>query len=205
MKIKVAVIDDHVVVRAGLKYVIASEGDFEFVGEHDGGVGAADFVKSCGADVTLLDVRMPDRSGVDALRDIMAADPDARVVMLTTSDAEEDVFRSIDEGAKGYVMKESPIETIVEAVRTAYDGGIFMTDEVKRIYLARKNAKGLSPRESEVLELVAKGMNNREIAGILGISENSVKMHLKRIYFKLEVGDRVEAVTAAIARGIISG
>lgn len=204
--IRVAIIDDHMVVRAGLRYLIAANPGLEFSGEHAGGVGAAEFVQKCRADVTLLDVRMPDRNGVDALRDIRAANPKARVVMLTTSDAEEDVFRAIDEGALGYVMKESPIETIVAAICSAMDGEIFMSSDVQRIYETRKaSGRGLSPRETEVLGAVAKGLNNREIGVALGISENSVKMHLKRVFFKLDVGDRVEAVNAARQRGILQG
>ena len=117
--IKVAIIDDHVVVRAGLKYVIASDPELEFAGEFGGGEGAAAFVAETKPDVTLLDVRMPDKGGIDVLKEILAADAKARVVMLTTSNVEEDVFRAIEEGALGYVMKESPIETISAAIRSA--------------------------------------------------------------------------------------
>jgi DNA-binding NarL/FixJ family response regulator len=123
--------------------------------------------------------------------------------MLTTSEAEEDVFRSIEEGALGYVMKESPVEVIASAIRSAMAGDVFMTDDVKRIYETRKGVKGLSPREAEVLGEAAKGCGNREIGQRLGISENSVKMHLKRAFFKLGASDRAEAVTIAIQRGFI--
>lgn len=200
---RVAIIDDHVVVRAGLRYMIESEPDLEFVGEFGGGVGAADFVREAKPDVTLLDVRMPDRGGIDVLRDILAAEPSARVVMLTTSDTEEDVYRAIEDGALGYVMKESPIATIVAAVRAAMAGDVFMTDEVRRIYETRKGARGLSPREAEVLGLVAQGCGNRDIAESLGISANSVKMHMKRIFFKLGAADRAEAVSIATRRGFL--
>ena len=201
--IRVAIVDDHVVVRAGLRYLIEAEKDFEFAGEFGGGVGAVGFVRETKPDVTLLDVRMPDRGGIDVLRDLLADDPKARVVMLTTSDVEEDVFRAIEEGALGYVMKESPIETIAAAVRSAMAGEVFMTDEVKRIYETRKGAKGLSPREVEVLRIVAQGGANREVAAKLGISENSVKMHMKRAFFKLGATDRTEAVSLAARRGFL--
>ena len=201
--IRVAIIDDHVVVRAGLRYLIEAEKDFEFAGEFGGGVGAAGFVRDTKPDVTLLDVRMPDRGGIDALKDILVAVPGARVVMLTTSDVEEDVFRAVEEGALGYVMKESPIETIAAAVRSAMAGDVFMTDEVRRIYETRKGAKGLSPRETEVLKLVAQGCANREVAERLGISENSVKMHMKRAFYKLGATDRTEAVSLAAKRGFL--
>lgn len=201
--IRVAIIDDHVVVRAGLRYLIEADAEFAFAGEFGGGVGAAEFVASAQPDVTLLDVRMPDRGGVDALKDILAKIPKARVVMLTTSDAEEDVFRSIEEGAFGYVMKESSVETIAAAIRSAMAGDVFMTDDVRRIYETRKGVKGLSPRETEVLRGVSEGLGNREIGTSLGISENSVKMHLKRAFFKLGAADRAEAVSLARKRGFL--
>lgn len=201
--IKVAIIDDHVVVRAGLKYLIESDPEFAFAGEFGGGLGAAEFVKTTQPDVTLMDVRMPDKSGVDALREILQADKKARVVMLTTSDAEEDIFRSIEEGALGYVMKEAPVETIAAAIRSAMAGEVFMTDDVRKIYESRKGAKGLSPREADVLKAAADGCGNREIGQRLGISENSVKMHLKRAFFKLGASDRAEAVSLALKRGFL--
>ena len=201
--IRVAIIDDHVVVRAGLRYIIEADPELEYVGEYGGGLGAADFVMFHNPDVVLLDVRMPDRSGIDALKDILAANPKARVVMLTTSDAEEDVFRAIEEGALGYVMKESPVEIIIAAIRSAMSGDVYMTEEVRKIYETRKGMKGLSPREAEVISEVGKGLGNREIGEKLGISENSVKMHLKRAFFKLGAGDRAEAVSLARQRGMI--
>jgi len=202
--IRVAVIDDHVVVRAGLKYVIASDPEMEFAGEFGGGRGAAQFVATVDPDVTLLDVRMPDLNGVEALKDILAARPKAKVVMLTTSDAEEDVYQSIECGAMGYVQKEAPVDEILRAIRAAAAGDVYMSDDIRRIYETRKGAKGLSPREAEVLKAVGGGMNNREIGAKLGISENSVKMHLKRVFFKLGATDRTEAVNLAVKRGFLS-
>ena len=201
--IKVAIIDDHVVVRAGLKYVLASDPELEFVGEYGGGR-AAQFVSTVEPDVTLLDVRMPDLNGVEALEDILAARPKARVVMLTTSDVEEDVYRSIEAGALGYVQKEAPVEEIIRAIRSAMAGDVYMSDEIRRIYETRKGAKGLTPREAEVLNAVADGLGNREIGARLGISENSVKMHLKRIFYKLGADDRTEAVNLAVKRGFLT-
>jgi DNA-binding NarL/FixJ family response regulator len=203
--IRVAIVDDHMVVRAGLKYLLEADSELEFAGEFSGGEGAADFVESVKPDVTLMDVRMPDKNGIEALKEIMSRNRAARVVMLTTSEAEEDVFRAVEEGALGYVMKESPVETIAAAIRSAMAGEVFMTDDVKRIYETRKGVKGLSPREAEVIAEAAKGCGNREIGQRLGISENSVKMHLKRAFFKLGASDRAEAVTIAIQRGFVAG
>ena len=201
--IRVAIIDDHVIVRTGLKYLIEADPELELAGEFGGGVGAADFVARVRPDVTLLDVRMPDRGGIEVLHEVLAADPHARVVMLTTSDVEEDVFRAIEDGALGYVMKESPIEVIGAAIRSAMAGDVFMTDEVRRIYETRKSAKGLSAREAEALVLAAKGAGNREIAAAMNLSENSVKMFLKRAFFKLGASNRAEAVQLAVRRGLI--
>ena len=203
--IKVVIIDDHVVVRAGLRYIIEADPELEFIGEFGGGLGAAEFVMFNNPDVVLLDVRMPDRNGIDALKDILAADPKRRVVMLTTSDAEEDVFRAIEEGALGYVMKDSEISVISAAIRSAMAGEVFMTDDVRRIYETRKGSKGLSSREAEALKLAAKGAGNKEIAAAMGLSENSVKMFMKRAFFKLGASNRAEAVQLAIRRGLIDG
>ena len=203
--IRVVIVDYHVVVRAGLRYIIEADPELEFAGEFGGGLGAADFVAAKNPDVTLLDVRMPDRNGIDVLKDLLAANPKRKVVMLTTSDVEEDVFRAIEEGALGYVMKESPIETIAAAIRSAMAGEVFMTDDIRKIYETRKGSKGLSSREAEVLVLAAKGGNNKEIAKELGLSENSVKMFLKRAFFKLGASNRAEAVQLAVKRGLIDG
>ena len=202
--IRVAIVDDHVIVRTGLRYLIESDPELEFAGEFGRGEGAAEFVANAAPDVTLLDVRMPDKNGIDVLREVVAANPAAKVVMLTTSDVEEDVFRAIEDGALGYVMKESPIETIKAAVRSAMDGEVFMTDEVRRIYETRKGAKGLSAREAEALAMAAKGAGNREIAEKMGLSENSVKMFLKRAFYKLGAANRAEAVQLAVRRGLIA-
>lgn len=201
--IRVAVIDDHMVVRAGLKYLLEADSELEFAGEFAGGDGAAQFVADIKPDVTLLDVRMPDKSGIEALKEILEVSRQAKVVMLTTSDTEEDVFRAIEDGAMGYVIKDSPVEIIAAAIRSAVAGDVYMTDDIRKIYETRKGVKGLSPREAEVLAVAAKGCGNREIGQRLGISENSVKIHLKRAFFKLGASDRAEAVTIAMQRGFI--
>ena len=203
--IRVVIIDDHVVVRAGLRYIIEADPELELIGEFGGGLGAEAFVAEKDPDVVLLDVRMPDRNGIDALKDILAADPKRRVVMLTMSDAEEDVFRAIEEGALGYVMKDSEISVISAAIKSAMAGEVFMTDDVRKIYETRKGSKGLSTREAEALKLAARGAGNKEIAKEMGLSENSVKMFMKRAFFKLGASSRAEAVQLAIKRGLIEG
>ena len=166
--IRVAVIDDHMVVRAGLKYLLEADAELEFAGELGGGEGAVDFIAAAKPDVTLLDVRMPDKNGIETLKDILRADSKSKVVMLTTSDTEEDVFRAIEEGAMGYVIKDSPVEIIAAAIRSAMAGDVYMTDDIRKIYETRKGVKGLSPREAEVIAEAAKGCGNREIGQNLG-------------------------------------
>ena len=164
-----------------------------------------EFVAEKNPDVVLLDVRMPDRGGIDVLKDLLAADPKRKVVMLTTSDVEEDVFRAIEDGAFGYVMKDSEISVISAAIKSAMAGEVFMTDDVRKIYETRKGSKGLSSREAEALKLAATGAGNKEIAKEMGLSENSVKMFMKRAFFKLGASSRAEAVQLAIRRGLIEG
>ena len=201
--IGIAIIDDHDILRLGIKYMLKFDKDVSFVGELAGGDGAGAFVKRLAPQVTLLDLKMPGVDGIAALKDILATVPDAKVLILTTSDAEEDVFAAIEIGACGYVMKDSPPKEILSAIHAVAEGGTYFPEEVRAKYAQRSESRGLSERETEILLYVAKGMRNREIGEMLGVSENSIKMHLKHVFAKLEVGDRTEAVSAGITRGII--
>jgi len=201
--IKIAIIDDHDVVRRGIKYMLKFDKGVSLAGELAGGEGAGAFVKRNAPDVTLLDLKMPGVDGISALRDILAAVPEAKVLILTTSDAEEDVFAAIESGACGYVMKDSPPKEILSAIHAVAEGGEFFPEEVRAKYAQRSGTRGLSEREAQILLYVAKGFKNREIGELLGVSENSIKMHLKHVFAKLDVADRAEAVSTGIARGII--
>lgn len=202
-RIKVAVIDDHAVVRIGLKCTISAFKDFEFVGWHGDGEGAVEFVRAKKPDVTLLDIRMARKDGVVALGEILADDPAAKVIMLTTIGTEEDVYRSLELGAKGYVMKDGDTEKIVEAVRAVAAGGEYIPDEIRGLYEARRSKTGLTARESETLRLLADGRSNKEIAAEMGVSEDGVKNHLRHINEKLGTKDRVETVAVAIRTGLL--
>ena len=202
-KIRVAVIDDHSVVRLGLKFAVRMFKDMEFAGEHSRGEGAAEFVAKAKPDVTLLDIRMPGKDGVGALRDILAADPEAKVVMLTTSGTEEDIYRSLELGAKGYVMKDGDTGEIMEAIRTVAAGGRFVPEDIQVVYERRAAAPEMTERELETLRLAAEGRTNREIAEALGLSEVTVKVRLTGIFAKLGARDRVDAVNRAVARGLV--
>ena len=200
----IAIVDDHAIVRMGLKFALTLAKDIQLVAEGECADDAVRIAKEVKPDIVLLDVRMPGESGVDALRRILAAAPEQRVIMLTTSDTEEDVFQSVKAGARGYVLKGTKPEILIDDIRRVAGGGLAFPEEVRRIYEMRSEMRDLSPREKEVLEGIAKGLSNQEIADIFGISQNSIKMHLKHVFEKLEVADRTEAVTTAIRRGVIS-
>jgi len=158
--IRVAIIDDHAIVRMGLKYSLSLEPDFEFAGEHSGGEGAGEFVARVRPDVVLLDVRMPVVNGIEALEDIRRKAPDVKVLMLTTSDGDEDVFRSMNMGARGYMVKDESGEDLHVAIRTVASGKVFLPKRIKAIYDDRKKRPSLSEREIEIIRLVAKGFSN---------------------------------------------
>jgi DNA-binding NarL/FixJ family response regulator len=202
--IRVAIVDDHVIVRTGLKYLIESDPELEFAGEFGRGDGAADFVAQIVPDVTLLDVRMPGVDGIAALDEILSDNPDAKVIMLSTSDAEEDIFRAVTMGAKGYLLKESDPNRLLDAIRTVAAGGSCLPEELRRVYEARAAERGLTSRESEILRYIAKGYSNEEIADMVHLSLNTVKTHVKSILSNLNVSDRAEAVAEGIHRGIIA-
>lgn len=201
-KIKVLLVDDHAVVRMGLKYALSLFKDIELAGELSDGERAAELMKSSGADVALLDIRMPGKDGLAALGEMLAADPSAKVVMLTTSSMEEDVYAALNAGAKGYVLKDRNPENIVKAVRTVAEGGTFIPDDIKAIYKARSEEPELTPTEREAVGLLVQGLSNKVIAEKVGISEDGVKVRLKHAYEKLGVNDRAGAISVAIRRGI---
>lgn len=201
-KIKVLLVDDHAVVRMGLKYALSLFKDIELAGELSDGERAAELMKSSGADVALLDIRMPGKDGLAALGEMLAADPSAKVVMLTTSSMEEDVYAALNAGAKGYVLKDRNPENIVKAVRTVAEGGTFIPDDIKAIYKTRSEEPELTPTEREAVGLLVQGLSNKAIAEKVGISEDGVKVRLKHAYEKLGVNDRAGAISVAIRRGI---
>ena len=202
--IKVAVIDDHAVVRIGLKYVLGvRKNEFAFVGEWPGGVGAVEFVKRTDPDVVLLDIRMPDRDGIAVLGDILAARPKQKVIMLTTSDADNDVYRSLTLGAKGYLLKDRDAAEITSAIDRVMQGGKFVPDSVMELFRKRQMTPDLTPREMEVMAQLRDGLTNEAIADRLGVTKDMIKLHLKNIFNKLDVSDRVSAVREAITRGFL--
>ena len=203
--IRVAVIDDHSVVLAGLKYVLSLHDDMDVIATSETADDICTFYKTQRPDVLLLDIRMPGTSGLDALATLRKQHPDVRVAMLTTSDLEEDVYRSFNLGANGYIPKDARPAEIANAIRTIAAGGNYMPEAIRRIYETRKSVKGLTEREVAILRYIAKGLSYHEIGKQYNISVNTVKIHVRHIFEKLDVSDRTEAVTLAIARGIIEG
>ena len=200
----VAIVDDHSVVRIGMKYVIMTDREFKFVGEADDGAEAVSLVEKVHPDILLLDVRMPGTDGIAALKAVRETFPDQKVVMLTMSDAEEDVYQAISLGARGYVIKDNSPGNIIGALKTVVSGELAVSEGVRSVYEARKSERGLTGREKEILVLVSKGCSNVEIGDMLHLSPNTVKNHLKNLFETLGAADRAEAVAIGIRRGLIA-
>lgn len=201
--LRILVVDDHYVVRMGLVALVETEPDLQVVGEAADGRRAVELYAQLKPDLVLMDVRMPVSDGIAATEKIRAQFPEARILMLTTYDGDEDIHKALLAGAGGYLLKNSTRESLIPALRAVAAGQRWIPQEVASRLAARKMFEELTPREVEVLEQLAKGLANKEIADVLGISEHTVKDHLKNILGKLHVADRTEAVTAALQRGII--
>lgn len=202
-KIRILVVDDHYVVRMGLMGVVSLEPDMEVAGEAADGAQAVEMFARCRPDVVLMDLRMPLKDGIWATAEIRSKHPEARILMLTTFDGDTDIHRAVTAGAQGYVLKNSTRATLIPAVRAVAAGQRWMPKEIATRLAARNIFEDLTDRELQVLEQVAKGLANKEIADVLKISEHTVKGHLKSILGKLLVADRTEAVAKAVQRGII--
>lgn len=202
--ISIAIVDDHAMVRMGLKYVINLHSDeFSFAGEHPCGTGAGAFVANTKPDILLLDICIPDRDGIQVLEDVLLVRPEQKVIMLTTSEADNDVYRALNMGAKGYLLKDRDSDDLFKAARAVANGGTFVPEAVRELYRQRQMTEDLTPKEGEVLEKLAGGMSTDGIADSMSISDNAVKKHLKSIFAKLGVSDRVNAVTEALRRGFV--
>lgn len=201
--IRILVADDHYVVRMGLVALVETEPDLQVVGEAADGVQAIEQYKKLLPDLTLMDLRMPRTDGIVATQKIREQFPAARILMLTTYDGDEDIHKALSAGASGYLLKNSTRASLIPALRAVAAGQRWIPQEVASRLAARKLFEELTPRELEVLQQLAKGRANKEIADVLNISEYTVKGYLKNILGKLHVADRTEAVTAALQRGII--
>lgn len=203
MNIRVMTADDHPVVRTGISAVVGNEPDMSVVAEASDGVDAVAMYDKCSPDVVLMDLRMPRLDGIAATRAIVAAHPEARVVALTSYDGDADIYRALDAGACGYLIKDMVGSDVVSAIRTAAAGRRVVPPGVAGRLAEFTPRVDLTPRELEVLRLTAKGLRNRDIGRVIGRTEETVKVHLKNIMAKLDVEDRTEAVTLALQRGIL--
>jgi DNA-binding NarL/FixJ family response regulator len=202
-KIRILVADDHALIRMGLVSLVNTEPDITVVAEAADGKQAVEMFDKCNPDLVLMDLRMPIKDGVEATLEIRKQSPNARVLMLTTFDGDAEIHRALQAGAQGYVLKGSTGENLIPALRALVAGQRWIPKEVANRLASRRSFEELTPREVEVLQELAKGLANKEIADVLNISENTTKGHLKNIIGKLRVADRTEAVTAALQRGII--
>lgn len=206
MKVTVLIVDDHPVVREGLKGMLDGEADLEVVGDAADGDAAVRAATELRPDVVLMDLRMPGGNGVEATRRIASLSPAPAVLVLTTYDTDHDILSAVEAGATGYLLKDAARSELVRAIREASAGGTVLAPVVAAKLLGRKRTQSqpeLTPREIEVLALVADGRTNAEIGQALYIGEATVKTHLLHTFAKLGVDDRTAAVTTAIARGIL--
>jgi DNA-binding NarL/FixJ family response regulator len=204
--IRLLLVDDHPVFRDGLRGVFADDPDFEVVGEAANGAEAVARVERHGADVVLMDLRMPEMGGVEAIRRLRETAPSVRVLVLTTYDTDSDVLPAIEAGAIGYLLKDAPRDELIRAVRAAFKGESVLSPAVARRLMGqvrRPPPEALSQRELKVLQLIADGATNREAAARLFVSEATIKTHLLHIYDKLGVRDRAAAVGEAYRRGLL--
>jgi DNA-binding NarL/FixJ family response regulator len=205
-RIRLVVADDHPIVRAGIGGLVATQPDFELVGEAADGAEAIAVTLRTRPDVLLVDLQMPGVDGIATIRAVLAELPTVRVLVLTTYDSDGDLLRAVEAGATGYLLKETPSEELFRAIRATARGESALSPSVasRLVGRARRPAEqALSPRELEVLALVARGTSNKLIARDLRISETTVKTHLLHIFTKLGVDDRTAAVTIAMSRGLL--
>lgn len=201
--LRILCVDDHPVVREGLALLINLQPDMNVVGSADRGESAVAMFDSVRPDVTLMDLELPGMSGVDAIRAIRSHTPEARIIVLTVHHGNEDIHRALQAGAATYLLKDTLTKELIQIIRSVADGKRPLPQSVAAILADRPPLLALSVREAEILQLVALGMANREVADHLGISHQTVHSHLKHIFEKLDVNDRTAAVSMAVRRGII--
>jgi DNA-binding NarL/FixJ family response regulator len=203
-RIRVLCVDDHRIVRDGVSHIINREADMEVVGVGSTAQEAVAAFLQARPDITLMDLRLKGMSGVDAIKAIRKVDPHARIVVLTMYGGDEDIHRALDAGVAAYLLKDTLSDDLIRVVRQVHAGKRPPVDADLRARLAERAARPtLTPREIEVLKHVATGLRNKEIGALLGITDETVQVHMKNILAKLEVNDRTAAVSTAVRRGII--
>jgi len=209
--IRILIVDDHPVVREGIGSMLKREPDFKIVGEATNGLEAIEKVRELSPDIVLMDLRMPELDGVEAMIRIRAEKPEVKFIILTTFSDDEYIFRGIAAGARAYLLKDAPRAELFSAIRTVSKGesqiqpvvASRVLDKLAELSKKPPAAETLSDRETEVLKLMAKGVSNKELADQLSITQSTVKTHITSIFQKLNVTTRTEAVTTALRKGII--
>ncbi len=201
--IRVLCVDDHPLVRKGILAILANEADIELVAEAGNGRDAVELFRQYRPDVTLMDLRMPELDGIGAVKQIRSEFPDAKIIALTSFDGDQDIYRALEAGVRGYLLKEMVHTEVLSAIRKVDSGQKLMSQEVAERMAEYFPQVALTPREVEVLTLVAQGLANKEIAVKLGTANGTVKIHVQNILAKLNATDRTRAVTIALQRGII--
>ena len=201
--IRILSVDDHELVRKGIAAILATEVDLALVAEANGGDQAVRLFREFTPDVTLMDLRLPDKSGVETAREIRNEFPEARIIALTSYDGDQDIYRALEAGVRGYLLKEMVHTEIVRAIRVVFAGKRFIPNEVSQQLNGFFPEVALTRREVEVLSLIARGFGNKEVGDVLGTAPGTVKAHVQSILGKLGAKDRTHAVTIALRRGII--
>ena len=201
--IRVLLVDDHPVVREGMAALLNRRADMEVIGEVANGRAAVDFYQEHQPDVTLMDLRMPEMGGVEAIVTIREQFPQAKIIVLTTYDGDEDIYRGLQAGAMAYMLKDTPRDALLETIRAVHAGQRRISPEVASKLAERIMGQSLTERELAVLQEIVAGKSNREIGQSLTITEGTVKAHVNNLLGKLGVSDRTQAVTEALRRGIV--
>lgn len=202
--IRILIVDDHPVVRAGLTSMLGTQAELEVIASASSGHAALTMLEKMIADVVLLDLRMPGMSGVETIHEIKRAWHAARIIILTSFETDEDIYRAVQAGAQGYLLKDTSLRDMVEAIREVHGGKRYIPRDIAARLAERMMRAELTARELEILKMLSKGLTNKQIGHALSISDNTVKNHVNSVIEKLEVSDRTEAATTAIQRGIIS-
>jgi two-component system, NarL family, response regulator len=201
--IRILIVDDHPVVVAGLASMLGTQAGIEVLGSASSGEEALELLRTTPADLLLLDLRMPGMSGIDILLAMRRSKINTRAIILTSFEADEDIYRAVQAGAQGYLLKDARQAEMIEAIRAVHSGRRYFPRDIAARLAERMTRTDLTAREVEVLQMLARGLTNKEIGSALDISRNTVRNHVNSIIEKLEVSDRTEAATTAILRGII--
>ncbi|MBB5330305.1 response regulator [Tunturiibacter gelidoferens] len=201
---RILIVDDHPVVRAGLTSMLGTQAQLKVIGSVSNGEEAIETLRKNDVDILLLDLRMPGMNGIDTLLALKSNGINVRAIILTSFETDEDIYRAVQAGAQGYLLKDTPLKEMVEAIRTVCAGKRYIPRQIASRLAERMMRTNLTARELEILGMLAKGLTNRQIGHALGISQNTVRNHANSVIEKLDVSDRTEAATTAIQRGLIS-